>query len=248
MPADALLLEGRLAVQAALEAGNRPVSELLIDESKQFDRRLSRILHLARGADVAVTALPRVELSQMADGNSHGGVLARVGERRYKALDDLLPADRPAFIVMLDGIEDPYNFGGALRALYAAGVDGIVLRPRNWSSAAAIVGRASAGASERLPIAIADSAGNAADFYRRQRLLIAATSKSADAQSIYTADLAQPLFLLIGGERRGITRSFLDQADLLLQIPYGRDFGAALGAVGAAAVIAFEVMRQRRHK
>lgn len=63
--------------------------------------------------------------------------------------------------------------------------------------------------------------------------------------SIYEADLSGPLFLVIGGERRGITRSFLDQADLLLEIPYAQPFDQSLGTTAATAVLAFEVMRQR---
>ena len=61
------------------------------------------------------------------------------------------------------------------------------------------------------------------------------------------ADLTRPLFVLIGGERRGITRSLLRQADLILQVPYRREFKPALGASSSAAVVAFEVFRQRRY-
>ena len=132
---------------------------------------------------------------------------------------------------MLDGIEDPYNFAGAIRALYAAGVDGIVLRPRNWTSASAIVGRASAGASERVAIAIAKSAASAADFYRERGSAHRCHRQvGRRRRQLAEADLAQPLFLLIGGERRGVTRSFRQRADLLLQIPYGRDFDHSLRA------------------
>jgi 23S rRNA (guanosine2251-2'-O)-methyltransferase len=146
---------------------------------------------------------------------------------------------------MLDGIEDPFNFGYAVRALYAAGVDGLVLRPRNWLSAAGVVARASAGASERIPTAIADTAQDAAGFFRQHGLTIASAAQSKRAIPLYDANLAIPLFLVAGGEKRGITRSFLDTADLLLQIPYGRPFDQSLGAAAATAVLAFEIMRQR---
>jgi 23S rRNA (guanosine2251-2'-O)-methyltransferase len=84
-------------------------------------------------------------------GQSHGGVVAEVGPRRFLPLADLLPSTNVPFIVMLDGIEDPFNFGQAIRALYAAGADGLVVRPRNWLSAAGIVARASAGTAELMP-------------------------------------------------------------------------------------------------
>jgi tRNA G18 (ribose-2'-O)-methylase SpoU len=60
--------------------------------------------------------------------------------------------------------------------------------------------------------------------------------------------LTAPLFLIIGGEKRGVTRSFADAADMRLKIPYGREFRQSLGTTAAAAVLAFEVMRQRLSK
>lgn len=239
-------LEGFLSVQAALEAGFRDVHQILIDDSKRFDRRLTRLRRAAQASGVDVSTVSRKTIDERATGGSHGGVLAEVSERRYCQLADLLPAREAAFIVMLDGIEDPYNFAGAVRALYAAGVHGAVLRPRNWTNAAALVGRASAGSIERLPLALAASAADAAAFYRDRGLAIACAAMGESTQSLYHADLTVPLFLLVGGERRGITRSFLRAADLQLNIPYGREFGGALGAVSAASVIGFEVMRQRR--
>lgn len=241
-------LEGFLSVQAALEADFRDVRQILIDGNKRFDRRLTQLRRAAQAAGVDVAFVSQETIDERASGGSHGGVLAEVSERRFCQLADLLPAHDAAFIVMLDGIEDPYNFAGALRALYAAGSHGAVVRPRNWTSAAALVGRASAGSIERLPLALAASPAAAAAFYRGQGLAIACAATGDSTQSLYQTDLTVPLFLLIGGERRGITRSFLRSADLQLQIPYGRDFAGALGAVSAASVIGFEVLRQRRCK
>lgn len=238
-------LEGRLSVQAAIETNWREVHQILIDSDKRYDRRLDRLLRQAKAANLSVSFVTSDAIEQYASGNTHGGVLAAVGERRFCALEELLPADRAAFIVMLDGIEDPYNFAGAVRCLYAAGVDGIVLRPRNWTSAGAIVGRASAGAIERVPLAIAETAAQAASIYRAQGLQIAVAAKSENSRSPDQANLSLPTFLLIGGERRGVTRSFAQAADFSLEIPYGRDFDQSLGTVAATAIIAFEVKRQR---
>lgn len=240
-----MLLEGRLSIQAALDAGSRTIKQLLLDEDKRYDWSLSQLARQADAAGSAVTYRPRAEIDDMAGGTSHGGSVAIVGERRFTSLDKLLEADSAAFIVMLDGIEDPYNFGGAIRALYAAGAHGLVVRPRNWTSASAIVGRASAGASERIKMTIAQNAAEAAQFFRARGLVIAQTAKADKATALFAADLTQPLFLLIGGERRGLTRSLLQRADLQLRIPYGREFAGSLGTISAAAIIAFEVMRQR---
>ena len=241
-------LEGCVSIAAALEAGQRDVCEILIDERKRYDRRTQALRRLAGADGIAISYVGAAKIDALASGKSHGGFLARVGPRRFCNLEELLQPGAVPFVAMLDGIEDPYNFAGAVRALYAAGVDGLALGRRNWTSAAALVGRASAGAIERIPIAISADAAQAASFFRLRGLSIAIAVKSPDAQSIYQADLTGPLFLLLGGERRGVTRSLLQAADIKLAIPYARPFAPSLGTVGAAAIIAFEVMRQRQAK
>ncbi len=106
----------------------------------------------------------RVE--ELAGGRSHGGVVAFVGEREPVALSTVLAeVGESPLLVMLDGIEDPFNYGQAVRSLYAAGVDGLVVR-RDWESALPIVTRASAGATELIPTATVADATSAATTAR----------------------------------------------------------------------------------
>ena len=160
-----------------------------------------------------------------------GTLLAEVGES--------------SLIVMLDGIEDPFNFGQAVRALYAAGVDALVVR-RSWETAIGTVTRASAGASELLRTAVTASAEEAAAACRRTGMRVAAAVATDDAIELSETDLTGGLFVLIGGERRGVTRSFVEQADLRVRIGYGRERAPELGAATSAAIIGFEALRQRR--
>ena len=64
--------------------------------------------------------------------------------------------------------------------------------------------------------------------------------------SIYESDLKKPIFLIVGGEKRGISSSVLSKADEIVRIDYGRDFNAALSAASAATIIAFEVFKQNK--
>ena len=236
-------LEGAISIEAALAAASRDVAMIYVQEDK-WDSGTRRLLKAAEAAEVTVDRVGRDFIEERAGGSSHGGVIALVGPRRFLTMAQLVEGKARPAVVMLDGVEDPFNFGQAVRALYAAGIDGLVVRTRNWLSAAAIVARASAGTSELMPTAIAESAEEAADFYRERGLAVACTTRKG-AVSIYEADLSAPLFLLLGGEKRGVTRSFADKADLRLQIPYGRPFRHSLGASASAAIVAFEMMRQR---
>ena len=238
------LLEGAISVSSALQGGHRDVVRVWISAGRS-DSTTRSLERLAQSAKVPVERVPADEIEARAGGKTHGGVLASVGPYRFDSLDGLGAGQASPLIAMIDGVEDPFNFGASVRALYASGADGLVLRPRNWLSAAGIVARASAGASEMIPTAIAETASDAADFFRARGLAVACATDERGSVSLYEADLSGPLFLLIGGEKRGITRSFLEQADLKLRIPYGRAMPHSLGTASATAVIAFEVMRQR---
>ncbi|MEP7081521.1 MAG: TrmH family RNA methyltransferase [Chloroflexota bacterium] len=239
-----LVLEGHVSVEAALEAGIRRVHRIWA--VRPGDRRLGRLRALARERGVLIDQVEDSLIADLAAGRSHGGVVALVGPRRERRLDELLPEmGESPLIVMLDGVEDPFNFGQAVRALYAAGVDAVVLR-RTWETALATVTRASAGASELLPTAIVESVEEAAILSRRADMRVACAVNRPSATDLHEADLTGGLFVLIGGERRGVTRSFVDEADVQLRIGYGRERAPELGAAASAAIIGFEALRQRR--
>jgi 23S rRNA (guanosine2251-2'-O)-methyltransferase len=239
-----IVLEGHVSVEAALEAGVRHVHRVWA--TRPGDRRFVRLRALARERDVLIDPVDRGDIDALTSGRTHGGVVALVGPRRERGVSDLVAeVGEGSLVVMLDGIEDPFNFGQAVRALYASGVDGLVTR-RSWETAVTTVTRASAGTTELLPTARASSAEEAAEASRRAGMRVACAVDDADAAELADADLTGGLFLLIGGERRGITRSFVERADQRLRIGYGRSRAPQLGAATAAALIGFEALRQRR--
>lgn len=239
-----ILLEGHVSVEAALEAGVRHLHRIWA--TRPGDHRLGRLRALARERGVLIDSVDRGDIDALTSGRTHGGVVALVGPRRERGVAELVAeVGEGSLVVMLDGIEDPFNFGQAVRALYAAGVDGLVTR-RSWETAVTTVTRASAGTTELLPTARARSAEEAAEASRRAGMRVACAVDDPDAAELAEADLTGGLFLLIGGERRGITRSFVEQADERLRIGYGRPRAPQLGAATAAALIGFEALRQRR--
>ncbi len=244
------LFEGILSVRALLEAyaagiNDRRITRILYDASRRQEKELAWLRHRAEEYGFSLEAVSCEELAQITVGTTHGGIAAYASGRTFPALSEVLKSPLKALYVMLEGIEDPYNFGYAIRSLYAAGVAGIVLSPRNWMSAAGIVCRASAGASERIPIYTAESASEAAAFFRGTGCTVVCADLR-DSVSVFDADIGLPAFLIVGGEKRGISRTLLEQADLRVKIDYGREFPQALSAASAASVIAFEIFRKNR--
>ncbi len=262
-PTPTVYLQGHLAVDAALTAKVRRVHEVFVDEDKT-DRPTRQVKRKAREADVGVRRRSRAQLDKLlaaatpqpkagttAPVANHGGVLARVDTRKLAKLGSWSAhvQGQPAFYAMLEGVEDPYNFGYAIRSLYAAGCHGLIVRPRNWAQnpyAEATVARAAAGALDLLPMAEAEDLDAVTQWAQRMSVALVATAKTDDATDATAADLTQPMVLLIGGEKRGLPKRILERADQRVALGYGRvGYDPSLGTVAATSVLAFEVLRQR---
>jgi 23S rRNA (guanosine2251-2'-O)-methyltransferase len=243
---DGSVFEGMTSVSAVINSKNsdRRILELYYDADKEqkLSRALSYLRHRAEEQGFKIIKTDAEELDRMTVGSSHGGVAALCTGRTIPALTggDIV---ENGFYVYIEGIEDPYNFGYALRSLYAAGAEAVILPERNWMSAAGVVCRSSAGASELMKL-YACPDGLAGIFKAKGYKIYAADTENAS--SVYDTDLRLPLLLVVGGEKRGITKAMLQSADGIIKIDYGRDFPAALSAASAAAVLGFEVMRQNR--
>ncbi|MBR3996952.1 MAG: RNA methyltransferase, partial [Clostridia bacterium] len=224
---------------------DRRILRVLYDRDKAESKRKELGYLRAMGTKLGfpVEGTDGAYLDEVTVGSSHGGIIAECTDRRIPSLSAGLLRDN-GFYVLIEGIEDPYNFGYAIRSLYACGVDGIVLSPRNWMSAAGVVCRSSAGASELLPMFTCDGVEAAGIFRDRGYKICCAGIR--DSVSSFDADLTCPLFLIVGGEKRGISRAMLDTADTVVRIDYGREFAGSLSAASAASMLGYEVLRQNR--
>ena len=161
---DSSLMEGMFSIRAILRAyedgiNDRKIQTILFDKakirSKAKELSFLRAMSYKHGFEIEYVDAEKID--EMTIGSSHGGIIAICSERTVPSAKDMTIKEN-GFYVMLEGIEDPYNFGYCLRSLYAAGVDGILVGERNWFSAAGVVCRASAGASELFEIAAGDTA------------------------------------------------------------------------------------------
>jgi 23S rRNA (guanosine2251-2'-O)-methyltransferase len=187
------------------------------------------------------------EIDALATGLTHGGIVAICEPRQiYPLKDNFNKLSKNGFYVMLEGVEDPYNFGYSVRSIYASGADGIILSERNWMEVAGIVAKSSAGASERIPMYLS-SVNEAQEIFRSLGYPIVAAG-IRDSVSMYDADLKKPVFLIVGGEKRGISASLLAAADTVVRVEYGREFKGSLSTASAATLLSYEVFRQNRNK
>ena len=245
---DDAVMEGMTSVTALLNAkkagvNDREIRAVLFDKQRQEKKagELQYLRTVCEQQHINFMLYDPDFIAHVASGNTHGGIVALCGRRTYpEPTAETLP--QKGFLCLLDGIEDPYNFGYALRSLYAAGCDGILLGERNWMTAAGVVARASAGASELLPM-FKGPFKKAVTAARSIGYRVAAAG-IRNAVSMYDADLSKPLLLVIGGEKRGISSSVSSLCDLTVRVDYGRSFRGSLSTASAAAVLGFEVLHQ----
>jgi 23S rRNA (guanosine2251-2'-O)-methyltransferase len=247
------LMEGMFSIRAILRAcedgvNDRKIKTILFDKAKMRSKakELSFLRAMSYQHGFEIEYVDAEKIDETTIGSSHGGIVALCTERTVPKAEEMTIKEN-GFYVMLEGIEDPYNFGYCLRSLYAAGVDGILVGERNWFSAAGVVCRASAGASELFEIAAGDTQAIVRRFKEHGYTVIAA-DKTDDAVPVYDTEIKAPVLLVVGGEKRGITRAVLSECDQVVCLDYGRRFGAALSAASAASILAFEIYRQNRTK
>ncbi len=240
------VLEGMTSISALIhgrEAGfnSRIIYTVLIDADKKRSkyREIGYLKAMAVQHDYSIEYVSAQEIDTLTQGTTHGGIIALCGDRSYSDCQ-ILPSD--GFWVMPDGIEDPFNLGYTLRSLYASGVDGVVLPPHNRLGVAGTVAKSSAGTSEMLDIRVDDQDAAIDAFIAAGYRIVCAGIR--DSVNIYEADLHKPLLLIVGGEKRGISRNILNKADQIVRIDYGREFNGSLSAASATTVIAFEVLHQ----
>lgn len=237
-----MLIYGINAVTEALRA--RRV--LSLRAGRRNDSRLQQLLMLAEQANVPVRRVSDDELDREAGGSSHQGVVAEVSERRIYELDDLIreaQATPPALLVVLDGIEDPHNFGAILRTADAAGAHGVIRQTRHSAPLSGATSKASAGALAHVKIA--DVVNIARTVEELKGAGIWTIAMAGDAPQMYDKmDFTLPTALVLGAEGTGVRRLVRERCDFLAGIPM---FGhvSSLNVSVAAGVVLFEARRQR---
>ena len=242
-------LYGLNPVLEALRAGRRAIDQITIADGARHPR-LDELIALARTHQVPVRRAPRAALDREAGDEKHQGVIASVGAARYADLDQLLDVvagqvgtDSPPLVLVLDGVEDPRNFGAILRTAECAAVDGVVIAERRAVGLNETVAKAAAGAVEYVPVARAGNIVRLIEQLKERNLWV--VGADSEAQMRYTDwDWKLPAALVLGSEGSGLHRLVRERCDTLISIPlFGRV--GSLNVSVAAGVIMFEVQRQR---
>lgn len=239
------VIEGRNAVIEALRAG-RSIDKIFIQKG-DTDKTLGHIASKARDAGVVVVDADRRKLDAMSITHSHQGVIALAAVREYCSVQDILAIaserGEPPFVIVCDEISDPHNLGAIIRTAESAGVHGIVIPKRRSAGVTSIVDKTSAGAVEHMAVSRVANLTAAIKELKQAGLWIYGTA--AEGGGMWETDLKGPICLVIGSEGDGMGRLITENCDFLVGIPM-RGQVSSLNASAAAAILIYEVLRQRR--
>lgn len=246
---DSTVFEGMTSIRAIIKANecgfnDRKIEKILFDKDKlnKIHKEIGYLKAISSKMGFEVIESDAESLNEITLGASHGGIVAITGDRTLPYLSSDTEIEPDGFYAMIQGIEDPYNFGYSLRSLYAMGCSGIILTERNWMSAAGVVARSSAGASETFEI-YKSNPTECIDIFKNKGYQVICADENTN-NILGKCELKYPILLIVGGEKRGISRAVLDKADILVKIGYGREFRASLSAASATTMFAYEIARQ----
>jgi 23S rRNA (guanosine2251-2'-O)-methyltransferase len=238
------IVGGRRPVEEAFAAGRQAVRLLVVPQRRQA---LEQVVLHATTLRIPIIEVEGGTLTALAGFDGHQGVALVVAARRFATIDEILARGiergEPAFVLVLDSLEDPQNVGTLLRSAEAAGVHGVIFPTARQAPLSAAAVKASAGATEHLLLApVEDLAGALADLHIRG-LRVAGTEADAP-MTARESDLRGPTAIVIGSEGHGLSPSVRRRCDLFVRIPMHGKVGS-LNAAVAGSILLFEAVGQR---
>jgi len=244
LPRGALL--GRNPVIEAMR-NDREIEKILV--SKGAEGSIVKIIAMAKERGIPVYQSDKKVLDRIANGAPHQGVIAYASSYHYSEMEDIYAkaqaAGEPPLVIVLDNLEDPHNLGAIMRSAECAGAHGVIIPKRRSCGLTEIVAKSSAGAVEYMPCVKVANIGQTVDRLKEDGFWIAASDM--DGTVYYEQDLTGKLAIVIGSEGAGISQLVKKKCDFVLSIPMMGQINS-LNASNAAAVLMYEVRRQRNGK
>ena len=241
---------GLHAVKAVLEREPEMVTKVWLENSRRDDKAKT-ILQLSHDANVKPERVKREVLDKLVgEKANHQGVVAiskdtpAGNEKTLKALMENLTV--PAFLLILDGVQDPHNLGACLRTADAAGVHAVIAPKDKASGLTSVVRKVACGAAETIPFIQVTNLARTMRELQQAGVWMIGTSLDTE-KDIYQADLTGNLALVLGAEGKGLRRLTAENCDSLVKLPM---LGTvqSLNVSVSAGVCLYEAVRQRTKK
>lgn len=238
------LIYGINPVLEALES-KQSIDKIYLQQGKQGGV-ISTIRRQARQLGIPVVQADRTKLRRLTEDAKHQGIAALIAPIFYTGLSDLVEKiqkfGQTPNLVILDGIQDPHNFGAIIRSAEVLGVHGIIFNLRESVPITDVVIKSSAGAVFHIDICKVNNLASAVTYLKKCGILIYASSYRGK-KTVWDMDFTSPQAVIIGSEGKGIRASLVKLSDETFRIPQTGKTGS-LNASVAAGIILAEIRRQ----
>lgn len=234
-------IEGKNAVRECIKSG-KTVEKIVFQNGAD----VKEIINLAKESGIKVQFVSKTALDDLSVTKKHQGVIAITTDFKYSSINDIVELakqkNEDAFILLLDGVEDPHNLGSILRVAECAGVHGVVIPKDRAVGVNETVVKVSAGATERVKVAKVTNLNRAIEELKEKNIFVFAADMDGD--NMYNTNLKGNIALVVGSEGFGVSKLTRKIVDGIVSIPmYGKI--NSLNASVSAGIVVYEVIRQR---
>lgn len=235
-----MFLDNINSIFEILRSGRSVLEKIYIERGKKGGK-LEEIISMAKSKGVPISWVEKRVLEKIYSKNR--GIVAKISPIPFSEPEEIIFSSKNPFIVVLDGIEDPRNFGAIIRTSVAAGVDGIIIRKVRSVGITPAVYASSAGMVEHIKIGRVTNVSRFLDDIKGKGIKVVGAEK--DGKDYYFSfDLRGPVAIVFGSEGKGLSRLVRERCDSILSIPV-KLAGQSLNISVAVGIFLFEVLRQR---
>lgn len=237
-------IEGKNAIFECRKA-NRGIKKLYV-LSGMKDERVNTLIDELKKTGTIIKFVDRDELDNMAETKSHQGIIADVEDYKYVEVSEILDyakrKNEDPFVVVLDEIEDPHNFGAIIRTAECVGAHGVIIKNRNQAMVTATVVSSSAGAVDFMKIARVTNISKTIEELKKQGMWFACADM--DGLEMSKTNLKGSIGLIVGSEGNGVSRLVKEKCDFVVKIPMKGHIDS-LNVSVATGILLYEINRQR---
>lgn len=231
-----MIVFGKNVAKEVIDSGKTILKVYL---SKQFDDE--NIIKYLENNNIKIVRMDKRILDQKYRGN-HQGIVLEIEDYKYLTIDDVKDTN---FLVILDHLEDPHNFGAIIRTAEAAGVDAIIIPKKRSVEINSTVMKVSAGALNNMKIVEVSSLAQTIEKLKKYGFWFYGTDM--DGTNYTKVSYDKKTCLVIGAEGTGISKLVSEKCDFIISIPMSGKINS-LNASVAAGITIYEVVRQRNEK